>query len=253
MQFSTCFTLPVIYLTLTLPATLPTELSAHPGDLTEFFFGLWDFFFYTFFYWFAACRMYYMLHQLHTGLPSWTHPSSVRNVRRCRNRFTAVVQKVSRSALSLKGHPMHVHEDTNTHTANINMCSQLSRCATNKDGGSTSSLVEGKFCSGFMSWPEQNNSSSTLNQQVFCVNREVKDIRRCLVAEINRQGSRCGGKWTQCVIFYVCGKFPVSTAETRAKIWGVALKSKLGQVQSDQSKKNSEAGRFTNDCSYLPE
>lgn len=48
VQFSICFTLPVIYLTLTLPATQPTELSAHPGDLTEFFFGLWDFFIYFF-------------------------------------------------------------------------------------------------------------------------------------------------------------------------------------------------------------
>lgn len=167
-----------------------------PRWLNRIFLWVMGFFLYTF-YWFAACRMYYMLYsQVHTGLPSWTHPSSVRNVCPCRNRFTAVVQEVSRSALSLKGHPVHMREDTNTHTANINMCSKLSRCPTNnKDRGSTSSLVEGKFSSGSMSWPEQNNSSSTLNQQVFCVNREVKDIHRCLVAEINRQGSRCGGKW----------------------------------------------------------
>lgn len=74
-------------------------------------------FFYILFYWFAACRMYYMLYsQVHTGLPSWTHPSSERNVCIETTRFNAVVQKVSRPALSLKGHPVHMLEDTHTHT-----------------------------------------------------------------------------------------------------------------------------------------
>lgn len=44
VQFSICFTLHVIYLTLTLPAKWLIELSVRPGDLREILFGLIEFF-----------------------------------------------------------------------------------------------------------------------------------------------------------------------------------------------------------------
>lgn len=243
VQFSICFTLPVIYLTLALLAKWPTELSVHPGDLREFFFVLMGFFL----AFLLVCSMSDVLHGAQWGIhwPSLMHPRSVHNV--C---VDAVVQVVS--GLSSKVHPVHVHG--HTHKQGTRMCSRLYRCATKKQGRRKCIIPGRREVLPLGPWADlsKNNSSGTLSQQVSCVNREFKDICRCMAAEINLLRSRCGGKWPQCIIFYVYGKFPVSTAE-KLKLWGVALRSKLGQVQSDQSKTNSEAGRFTHDCSYLPE
>lgn len=56
VQFSTCFTLHAICLTLTLLAKWLTELSLHPSGLREILVGLMEFFS----RWFGACWAYYM-------------------------------------------------------------------------------------------------------------------------------------------------------------------------------------------------
>lgn len=61
----------------------------------------------------------------------------------------------------------------------ISVCSQLYRCATKKTRKEEvhHPWKKGSSVPGSTSWPEQkNNSSSTLSQQVSCVNGEFKDI-----------------------------------------------------------------------------
>lgn len=98
-------------------------------------------FFCCFFYWFASRRTYCMLHsEVHTGLPSSMQPSSAHNVCGCRNCFTVVVQVVS--GLSSEVHPAHMHGHTHKRVFTIIQM----RHKKNKEGGSASSLEEGKFC-----------------------------------------------------------------------------------------------------------
>lgn len=207
-EFSTCFTLHAICLTLTLPAKLLTELSLHPCGLREILFGLMGIFFFS---WFGAGWAYYMFQSQMVRLVLFPEGTQVLPLM-CMNLESNLLQSSEGFEVRHESRrSVCAHARTHTHTPNINMCSDLSRCAAqNKEVGCASSLTDRTWCSG----STRNNRSNTMNQQVFvCKRSSQQGHLGCLVAELNLQEIRCKGKLPLWIIFHIPGKVPVSRAE----------------------------------------